>query len=322
MTGAVKIDIIGAGSLGLLLAGKLICSGTSIRLWCRSDEQCAALSESGLTISHIDGRQPIIIPGSEFEAVPIREFSQRYPETPGDWLVLTVKQGVLHRILPELLGPLRETELNLLCLQNGWGHMELLQKLLPAASLYAAVTTEGAKRESPVRVVHAGAGQTSIGLWGGGETVRNNGAVRLADTFISAGFSVLLSNEVNTMIFRKLVINAVINPLTAIWRIPNGELLRTDLRVRMMRELYEEAAAVYDACGISHEDSLWDDILEVCRATSGNHSSMLADVQSSRETEIRWINGSLVAMAEQAGVDVAAHRWVIRMVEGMFVKER
>ncbi|NGM81773.1 2-dehydropantoate 2-reductase [Paenibacillus sp. 7124] len=318
----MKIEIIGAGSLGLLLAGKLIRSGAGVRLWCRSGEQCAALAEAGLAISHIDGREPVFIPGSEIEAVPISEFPRLYPESPGDWLVLTVKQGVLHGTLPELLGPLRESEVNVLCLQNGWGHMELLQKLLPAASLYAAVTTEGARRESPVRVVHAGAGQTSIGLWGKGETVRNQAAIRMADTLRSAGFSVLLSNEVKAMIFRKLAINAVINPLTAIWRIPNGELLSTELRVRMMRELYEETAAVYEACGIAYEDSLWNDILEVCRATSGNHSSMLADVLSSRETEIRWINGSLVALAEQAGVDVTAHQWVIRMVEGMFVKER
>ncbi|MDT3426517.1 2-dehydropantoate 2-reductase [Paenibacillus forsythiae] len=321
----MRIDIIGAGSLGLLLAGGLTRAGSRVRLWCRSEEQCAALSESGITISYEDGRQPIRISGSDIEAVPVGRFPQAYPRSPGDWLVLTVKQGPLRHRLPELLAPLRESELNLLCLQNGWGHMELLRELLPAAHLYAAVTTEGAKRESPVRVVHAGKGQTFIGLWGESGTERNTTAAtaaQLTDALALAGFSAAMSNQVETMIFRKLLINAVINPLTAVWRIPNGELLSSSLRMSMMRELYEEAVSVYDACGIACESSLWEDILEVCRATAGNLSSMLADVLASRETEIGWINGSLVELAERSGVEVPAHRWIIRMVEGMTVKER
>lgn len=52
----VKIDIIGAGSLGLLLAGKLIGAGAEVRLWCRSEEQSRALEESGITISYEDGQ--------------------------------------------------------------------------------------------------------------------------------------------------------------------------------------------------------------------------------------------------------------------------
>ncbi|AIQ13920.1 ketopantoate reductase family protein [Paenibacillus durus] len=318
----MRIDIIGAGSLGLLLAGKLIFAGGRVRLWCRSEEQCAALLEDGITISYEGGRQPILVPGSEVEALPMSEFSRFYADETADWLVLTVKQGPLHQMLPELLAPLRHTELNLLCLQNGWGHMELLRELLPAAHLYAAVTTEGAKRESAVRVVHAGKGQTFIGLWGESGAVQMNQAAHLAETLALAGFSAAVSNQVETMIFRKLLINAVINPLTAVWRIPNGELLSSDLRLSMMRELYEEAVSVYDACGISYEHSLWNDILEVCRATSGNLSSMLADVLASRETEIGWINGSLVELAKQSGVDVPAHRLIIKMVEGMIVKER
>ncbi|MNI68951.1 2-dehydropantoate 2-reductase [compost metagenome] len=86
-----------------------------------------------------------------------------------------------------------------------------------------------------------------------------------------------------------------------------------------MRELYDEAAAVCDAAGIYREDSLWDEILNVCRATSGNRSSMLADVLASRETEIRWINGALAELARRTGVDVPLHRGIIRIIEGMIV---
>lgn len=98
------------------------------------------------------------------------------------------------------------------------------------------------------------------------------------------------------------MINAVINPLTAIWRVPNGGLLASPERVQIMKELYTEAVQTYDACGINYEKHVWEAILEVCRATSGNISSMLADVLASRETEIRWINGSIVNMGQQQGL--------------------
>lgn len=52
----MKIDIIGAGSLGLLLAGKLIGAGAEVRIWCRSEEQGRALEENGITISYEDGQ--------------------------------------------------------------------------------------------------------------------------------------------------------------------------------------------------------------------------------------------------------------------------
>ncbi|MFD1904841.1 ketopantoate reductase C-terminal domain-containing protein [Paenibacillus rhizoplanae] len=106
----------------------------------------------------------------------------------------------------------------------------------------------------------------------------------------------------DTIIYRKLLINAVINPLTAIWRVQNGELLASPERVHIMKELYTEAIGIFEACGITLEQGAWEAILEVCRATSGNTSSMLADVLAARETEIRWINGSIVNMGLQQDV--------------------
>ena len=59
------------------------------------------------------------------------------------------------------------------------------------------------------------------------------------------------------MIYRKLLINAVINPLTALWRILM-ELLTSPERVRLMKQLYNEGIAVYEAAGISYGSGLWE----------------------------------------------------------------
>jgi 2-dehydropantoate 2-reductase len=238
---------------------------------------------------------------------------------------------VLHHELAEILQPLSGISLRIACFQNGYGHLERLQELLPEASLWAAVTTEAAKRKSLTEVIHAGKGEICLGK-GSHHPISNNevnpqdsnttAAISFVQALAAAGFTASLSKEVDTIIYRKLLINAVINPLTAIWRVPNGELLASPERVQIMKELYTEAVQVYDACGITYELQTWEAILEVCRATSGNISSMLADVLASRETEIRWINGSIVNMGLQRGMEVPLHRWICGLVDGMTLRER
>lgn len=326
----MTIDIIGAGSLGLLLAGKLIYSGAGVRIWCRSAEQSEALKREGLTVSYEDGTAPLFVPGTAISAAPASAFAATFLKEPGDWIAITLKQQAFHDELPEILFPLKNISLHTVCFQNGYGHLERLQELMPYASVWAAVTTEAAKRETLTKVIHAGRGETCIGK----EDISNSNptpdmpeqdqsaAISFTNALTTAGFSASMSKEVNTMIYRKLLINAVINPLTAVWRIQNGELLASEQRMLVMKELYAEAIAVYDACGIVYEANAWDSIVEVCRATSGNISSMLADVLSSRATEIRWINGSIVNLAERRGIQVPLHRWIWQLVEGMSARER
>lgn len=323
------IDVIGAGSLGLLLAGRLISSGAEVRIWCRSEEQSRALTEHGLTISYEDGTAVIAVAGGSFSAGPVTEYAHRQLIEPGDVTLITVKQKVLHEELPEILRPLSGLNLTIIGFQNGCGHLERLQELLPASSIWAAVTTEAAKRKTLTEVIHAGKGEICIGkssqFIGSREMIRQDSdqaaGISFVDALHAAGFNASLSKEVDTIIYRKLMINAVINPLTAIWRVRNGELLASPERVQLMKELYAEAARIFQACGIPAEQQLWEDIAAVCRATSGNISSMLSDVLAARETEIRWINGSIVNMGRQRGMDAPLHRWICGLVEGMTVRE-
>ncbi|MEK4850599.1 2-dehydropantoate 2-reductase [Paenibacillus sp. FSL H7-0756] len=325
----MRIDVIGAGSLGLLLAGRLIASGVEVRIWCRGEEQSKALSERGLTISYEDGREATRLPGGSFSAAPVEGYTQCQLDEPGEVTLLTVKQKVLHEALPEILRPLSGRKLVVIGFQNGCGHLELLRGLLPGSSIWAAVTTEAAKRKTLTEIIHTGKGEICIGKSSSPINIHETdlqaskpeAIISFIEALASAGFHASLSKEVDTIIYRKLLINAVINPLTAIWRVRNGELLASAARIQLMKELYIEATGILEACGIFPEHDAWDAILEVCRATSGNTSSMLADVLAARETEIRWINGSIVNMGLRQGIQAPLHRWICGLVEGMTVRE-
>ncbi|GIO55587.1 ketopantoate reductase family protein [Paenibacillus cineris] len=319
------IDIVGAGSLGLLFGGKLAGSGSRVRIWSRSAGQAEELRHSGIHIAK-DGESGLKVDPAHFQSGTVEQLGQAWETKPGDYVLVMTKQKdteAVCRYLSQVRLPQGSSRPVVVCFQNGYGHMDRLKAILPGWTMLAAVTTEGAKRTSYTEVFHAGSGDTVIGESGIGHVSNKIGGrwLNLVQALKQAGFYPVLSNDIDNMMFRKLLINAVINPLTALWRIPNGELLKSPMRMKLMKELYEETIAVYDACGIRYEDDMWDQILNVCRATSGNTSSMLKDVLAGSPTEIGWINGSIADMARKAGVQAPVNELVTRLIEGIIAEE-
>ena len=107
----------------------------------------------------------------------------------------------------------------------------------------------------------------------------------------------------------KLVINAAINPLTALLRVPNGELLQRPAAHLLMRVLAQEAAAVATALGIHlpFEDAVRA-AEEVARKTANNHSSMFQDIRRGAPTEIDAICGAITQTGEKLGVATPFNR--------------
>jgi 2-dehydropantoate 2-reductase len=106
-----------------------------------------------------------------------------------------------------------------------------------------------------------------------------------------------------------LVINAAINPLTALLRIPNGELLSHPRARKMMASLARETAEVATAERVhlpfSNPVSAAED---VARKTATNHSSMFQDVSRGAPTEIDAICGAVTRRAEFHGISTPYNR--------------
>ncbi|MNJ48056.1 2-dehydropantoate 2-reductase [compost metagenome] len=196
-----------------------------------------------------------------------------------------------------------------------------MSQAFPETPIYAVITTEGAKRIDSYQVIRSGKGLTSIGQVKSSGSRKSlslkNAVEKIIDTFETAGFCALLSKDIDREIYRKLLINSVINPLTAIWRISNGELLETEERRTLLQQLCQEAAAIYSARNIPFEGDAYDVVAEVCRSTASNMSSMLKDVLQGVPTEIDYINGRLVEMAKLSGVSVPGHEMIWRLVRGL-----
>jgi 2-dehydropantoate 2-reductase len=102
----------------------------------------------------------------------------------------------------------------------------------------------------------------------------------------------------------KAVISASANPLTAIARCKNGELIKDENLTLLWRDLCLEAVAVAQGCGIDiRPEEALDRIEMILRRTAANKSSMLQDVERGRRTEIDEITGEIVRSAREKGIE-------------------
>jgi len=291
-----KIAVLGGGSLGLLLAYRLREAGMRCEIWTRTAEQADRLNSEGVTLRSALGEPENRSPAKALA------WEVAAAGSPADVVLLTVKQTALTaRFLDGLADAVSEGG-TVVAFQNGIGHAARLRKALPGRSVVVAVTTEGALRENGTTVRHTGRGLIKLA----GEAGTEAGAAGPADVerlLGQAGFSVFLSNDLEETVLLKLLVNAAINPLTAVLRVANGGLTETSDRLGLMRALFEETHGILKARGFGvAEEECWQEILRVCEATGANRSSMLQDVLAGRPTEIDAINGEIVRMAEGLGL--------------------
>ncbi|MDF2721670.1 MAG: 2-dehydropantoate 2-reductase [Paenibacillus sp.] len=307
----MNIVCIGGGSIGLLLTAKLAAAGQQVMLVTHSQLQADALNGGGLTLQELDGSAAHMpVTALSFEQASMDSMLLR-----PDWILLAVKQKHVTEPLLAAVGRWLNGGGSLLCFQNGIGHVDKLAAYVPIDRLYVAVTTEGAKKLAADRVAHTGAGTTMIGPAGNHAAQADEWQKMMETQMNAAGFRTHLSNQMKGIVWNKLIINSVINPLTALLRIRNGELPLTEPRRQLMRGLLAEAREAAAGEGVPTRDDLWEQIVQVCANTAANSSSMLQDVAEGRKTEIAWINGAMIGLARLRGIPMPLHETICRLIE-------
>jgi 2-dehydropantoate 2-reductase len=314
----MHIAVLGAGSIGLLLAAKLSVVTERIEIITRTEEQARAIRREGISIE-----EECAIPADKFEVISYENsIAKRQASTDLDFLVLAVKQSALDDALLTFIMSYISPLTTVICFQNGLGHVDKLLNHLHEERILLAVTTEGARKTGLAQAAHTGRGMTDLGY--SCQDVGEKAAFAqkmFAEAMMRAGFKVSLSKNMNTRIWSKLIINAVINPLTAVLKVHNGDLLQSPSSEALMLALFKEGMAAARANRVDMPDDLWEMILEVCRLTASNHSSMLQDILHHRSTEIDSINGALLRIAERNKLELPVNQAVYHMVKALESKK-
>lgn len=303
----MKIAVIGAGALGSLVGGLLARAGHDVWLYNPSNvEHVRAVRSQGLCIETPEG---------EAFSVPVEATAsvEEIPQ-PQDLVGIFVKAYRTEEALRRAAHLLSE-ETWLLSLQNGLGFEDMLVHYAPGRVL-RGVTAQGATLVEPGKVRWAGRGPTRIGLWGSPSPQEPPQRVReIVQALDEAGLEASYEPRIERALWEKLLVNAAINPLTALLDVPNGALVEDPELRGILRDLVREALPVVRSHGVDlSEEEAVRRVEEVCRATARNLSSMLQDVRRGRPTEIEFITGTLVREGERLGVPTPLHRLLRELV--------
>jgi 2-dehydropantoate 2-reductase len=271
----MKIGIIGGGSIGLLFSYYL--SGQhEVSIYTRTQEQADEINEHGLHLV----KGGIDQGTSGVNAAPIKEWRGNEELT-----VVAVKQYQLPNLISELKDKARG---GILFLQNGYGHIKWLSELA-TNEIYVGSVEHGAVRANGYTVQHNGVGVTRTAVFRG-----DPGTLRELSSKAPSGFPFILETDYKEMLIKKLVVNAVINPLTAILKVKNGELVQNPYYFKIFEQLFEECACILE---LSDKEQYFNNLMGVCEKTANNHSSMYKDIENRSQTEIDAILGYLLELA-------------------------
>jgi 2-dehydropantoate 2-reductase len=297
-----RIGILGAGALGTLLTAVLSRSHTAVAVWLLARSPRPAR---------------VRVEGEDGWEATVRVITE--PSEPLDLLVVLVKSFATRDALQWARGAIGPETL-LLTLQNGVGNAEVLAEVAGPERVLAGTTAIGARLLAPGRVQVGGIGETAIAPWVGvadGTVPAQRALADVVGLFQQAGLPCRAAPAAAPLLWAKLAVNAAINPLTAILRVPNGELLRRPEARAMLEEAAAEVGAVAAAAGIQLGVDPVLRALQVAEQTAANRSSMLQDVEAGRPTEIEAITGAVVERAERFGVPVPINRRLLGFVRSM-----
>lgn len=278
----MRICIVGAGALGSLFGGLLARAGVTVWLYNPSNvAHVRAIERDGLMVER------------DAEGIKISIPATTTPDVleDADLVGIFVKAHQTARAM-EQIAPRLHRRSWVLSLQNGVGMEDEILKFVPGERFLRGVTAQGATLLSPGRVRWAGVGPTKLGRWQGPITPEITELIALLR---SAGIDTEYSDEIERLLWEKLIINCAINPVTALFGRPNGAIVEDPQLRELARAIVCETVRVARAHGVTLSDEEAIDRVEtVARKTAQNISSMLQDVRRGRPTEIDYINGAVV----------------------------
>jgi 2-dehydropantoate 2-reductase len=299
----IRIVILGVGAMGCLFGARLT-PHADVTLAGRWPEQIAALRRDPLRIVLNDGREAMVRLHVTDDIrtvgpVDVALIVTKAPKT------ASAAEGAALVLKPEGVA---------VTLQNGIGHLDILAGYVGRARAALGVTTLGAAMDGPGRLRYGGPGRTVLAT-----RPEIDAPIRaLADLLHCAGLAVEVAEDVSTLAWGKLAVNAAINPLTALLRVPNGALLDSAWARMIMRQAAQEVAAVAAAQGITlpfDDAAAWAE--EVARQTAHNRSSMLQDTQRGALTEIEVICGAVIRAADSLGLDTPTNRMLYHLIKAL-----
>ncbi|HEY8313524.1 MAG TPA: 2-dehydropantoate 2-reductase [Candidatus Baltobacteraceae bacterium] len=296
----MRVAVVGAGAIGGFIAGALARSGIDVSVVARG-AHLTAIIRDGLRVRSQLGDFSVSIPA----AADIRDLGGF------DWILVAIKAHQWAAVLPQL-APYAGTPATIVPMQNGlpfWYFPDrsldsvdpggLLRRTFADAQLVGAVVHASGDIPQPGVVHQLGGKLYPIGELDGRRSER---VAFLAAMFENAGLEAPIQTNIRREVWRKLLGNVSLNPVSALTRATIGPMLEDPDGRALIRAIMQETIATAKAAGCDPEIDAEERIVFASRL-AGVKTSMLQDLEARRPLELDPIVGAVVELACELGVD-------------------
>lgn len=298
----MRFLFIGAGGIGCYYGARLQLQGHQVCYLARG-EHLQALQHSGLQITHPDlsFHQPV-------DAVNIDTLLSDYQCADFDLILLTLKAGATAPILNQLSDWLKTADVAVLSLQNGVDNEPLIEQALGRSRTIGGLAVRiGGHIIAPGQIEATGPAQVVMGSWPNMQSDHSVNPAALdvfAELFNQAGIPTRISPDIRHELWRKLLINNGVNPLSALTRLDTRTLTSHPTYGKTVYRMMQEVAAVSVADDVILSKQDVDEMFELISSFDAIKTSMLVDKEKGRPLELDGISGAVIRRAVQLNIDV------------------
>ncbi len=313
----MKVLVVGAGAIGSVFGCLLKDTGHEVGLL-EPSSRLDDIREHGLRVSGLFGEHHC----SDFSLY------RSHLDVPADYydLVLITVKSFHTRAAAKQIAPKVGADALVISLQNGLGNYEAIRDEMGESRTVAARVIFGAAMPGPAHAeVTVYAEPVMIGS--PVNVVDMDRLREIAKAFSEAAIPTEATTDVMKYIWSKILYNSSLNPLSALLNVPYGRLLESEGTKNLMTRMIQEMFAVAHAYG---NELFWEkpeDYVELLFGTlvpntAAHYASMAQDLQAGRRTEIESLNGAIVRMGAERGIDCPANAAVSDLVRAAEVLGR
>ncbi|MGO1500309.1 MAG: ketopantoate reductase family protein [Marinobacter sp.] len=309
----LNILMIGAGGIGGYYGARLSEAGHRIVLTARGSH-LAALQEKGLVVHYENRLMECRVP-----AVDHAVLIQNHQPSDFDVIVIALKSTATKAVLGELGPWMGQCEVPILSLQNGVDNEPMIAQALGENRVLAGLALRiGGHIVEPGVVEAEGVAQIVMGEWPCVPSERD--ARRplleiLQNAFEQAGIPTKVSDDIRYELWRKLMINNGVNPISALTGLDTQSLTRHPQLSRIVYGMMAETAAASKADGLELGKADVDEMFGLISSFNAIKTSMLVDKEKGRPLELDSIAGAVLRRSELLGIDASYTATVSALLE-------
>ena len=300
MASKLRLLIVGAGGIGGYYAARLLHAGHDLVLTARG-AHLEALRERGLTVQY----------GEEVWSFPVQAMDHsgvvsRYRPDDFDVVVVTLKSTATEAMLEELGPWLGHGKVPVLSLQNGVDNEPALASLLGEQRILGGLAVRiGGHIVQPGVVEAEGPAQIVMGEWplAAALDARRPLLLQLQTELEAAGIPTTVSDNIRYELWRKLVINNGVNPLSALTGLDTRSLTHHPEFQKMVHGMMAETVAASKADDVNLGPEDLDEMFDLISNFNAIKTSMLVDKEKGRPLELDSIAGAVLRRCDRLGIE-------------------